>query len=441
MHDNVKTALIVLILLTLCLIFPGCRKLHLRPRNVPSSAVWADGTFIDCIDGTNAGQYSCTVYEGTTGEILADGLFVFDHPSSSDKAELRYSYYHGKIVLEDGRALTDVQASELDPSQRVFDNTLKSISSHGRVPGTNCGTTTMSRPDNRVSECAKAAFENRKPFQASYSDKDPIPRSSYGLAGNENGNIYEVLYDTKGLLDLRGGRNARTSDGNRIRVTACIQPVSLARTEEGILACVTPINESESALVARQKPIETTVCAVIEDPAAFNNKLVRVRGHVSGNFEYSLLDGDGCSHSIWFMYGDDSGPPGLAAYEMGGAVAGGEDDEGKRILPIPVKLVQDSSFRRFQRLMNARVKADASSIQSNSDKFVRHRVYATFIGRIDGVSSDIHVFHLKRSPLDRADFLGFGQMGLFDAQLVVKSVESDAVLDVDPTSSGWGEAR
>jgi hypothetical protein len=91
--------------------------------------------------------------------------------------------------------------------------------------------------------------------------------------------------------------------------------------------------------------------------------------------------------------------------------------------------------------MNARVKADASSIQSNSDKFVRHRVSATFIGRIDGVSSDIHVFHLKRSPLDRADFLGFGQMGLFDAQLVVKSVESDAVLDVDPTSSGWGEAR
>ena len=34
--------------------------------------------------------------------------------------------------------------------------------------------------------------------------------------------------------------------------------------------------------------------------------------------------------------------------------------------------------------------------------------------------------------LDRADFLGFGQMGLFDAQFVMQSVEGDAVLEHSP---------
>lgn len=57
---------------------------------------------------------------------------------------------------------------------------------------------------------------------------------------------------------------------------------------------------------------------------------------------------------------------------------------------------------------------------------------ATFIGRIDGVPDDVHAFHLKRKDMDRADFLGFGQMGLFDGQFVLQSVEHDAVLEKFP---------
>jgi len=41
-------------------------------------------------------------------------------------------------------------------------------------------------------------------------------------------------------------------------------------------------------------------------------------------------------------------------------------------------------------------------------------------------------FHLKRKNTDRADFLGFGQMGLFDAQFVLQSVANDAVLGKSP---------
>jgi hypothetical protein len=57
------------------------------------------------------------------------------------------------------------------------------------------------------------------------------------------------------------------------------------------------------------------------------------------------------------------------------------------------------------------------------------RVTATFTGRIDGVSKEIHAAHLKRSSFDHPDFKGFGQMGMFDAQFVLQSVEN--VLAVD----------
>ena len=50
--------------------------------------------------------------------------------------------------------------------------------------------------------------------------------------------------------------------------------------------------------------------------------------------------------------------------------------------------------------------------------------------------------YFSRRPLpitlgrkQRADYLGFGQMGLFDAELVVQSVENDAVPDVEPPTS------
>jgi len=196
------------------------------------------------------------------------------------------------------------------------------------------------------------------------------------------------------------------------------------------LVCITPVNDAASEIAAAdQKPIETTVCAVVDNPAAFNNKIVRLRGHVSGNFEYSMLSGDRCSRSIWFAYGSEGAPPGLVVTIPGGAVPGAEDSDGKRILPIPVELVSNPNFDRFQKLMNARVKADKRSEKIKPGGFVVHQVTATFIGRIDGVSPEIHAFHLKRSDTDRADYLGFGHMGHFDAQFVMRSVENDAVLE------------
>jgi hypothetical protein len=105
-----------------------------------------------------------------------------------------------------------------------------------------------------------------------------------------------------------------------------------------------------------------------------------------------------------------------------GRVAGSKDAQGKRVSPIPVKLARDSNFYRFETLMNAR------SQKSDADWFFAQWVTATFVGRIDAVSAGIHAAHQKRTRIGGADDWGFGHLGLFDAELVMQSVESDAAI-------------
>jgi len=321
-----------------------------------------------------------------------------------------------------------VANAQTAPADRLIDEKLVSLSSPNGGRTIDCGSTTINKPEDKVSLCARTAFEDRKPFHVLYSRPFGFFHYAYGMAGDAEGNVYEVLFDSRGLLNLGLGVKSQVFNDNRIRVTTCIQPIRLGRTEEGMPACITPVNEQESQRAAQQKPINTTVCAILNHPAAFNNKMVRIHGYVSGNFEYSDLGADGCAGSIWFAYGNSEGPTGLVAYVNGGARPGAEDADGRLILPVPVKLVEDSSFQHFQKLMRARVEADERSLKENANTFTSHRVAATFTGRIDAVPDDVHAFHLKRKDTDKADFLGFGQMGLFDAQFLLQSVEDDAVL-------------
>jgi hypothetical protein len=137
---------------------------------------------------------------------------------------------------------------------------------------------------------------------------------TYGSAGDAAGNIYEVEYDSRGLLHLGLRKRSQVFDGNRIRVTTCVKPIRLGSTQ--------------------QKPLETTVCAILEHPSAFDNKMVRIHGYASGNFEYSELGADGCSRALWFICGNGEGPPDLVATVSGGARPGSEDAEGRLILPV-----------------------------------------------------------------------------------------------------------
>ena len=379
MARNKRKLPMLLVTAALCLIGLSCRGTQTRPANVPATAVRVNGDYIACVPRlpgeAEVNEHPCTVYSGSTGEVM------------------------GRDALEER---------------------LRDVASRKGGPVTDCGQASTRTPDAHMSECVQKAFHNGTAFFVRY---DTARAFSHGLAGDADRNVSSVVFDLRGFPPVVANRFTQLFDANHTTVTTCVRPITLG-IEDGELGCITPINEAASAMAAQQTLVETTVCTVLENPAAFNNKIVRLHGHVWINFEYSRLSGDGCSGVIWFEYGGNAGRPGVILYPGGGVTPGAVDADGKRILPVPVPLVSDSNLYRFERLLHARGKPG----ERPKSGFPFHKVSATFIGRIDSVSQEIHAFHLNPSGGDTR-FLGFGPMGFYDAQFVMRSVENDAVLE------------
>lgn len=175
-------------------------------------------------------------------------------------------------------------------------------------------------------------------------------------------------------------------------------------------------------------PVETTVCKVLGDPSAYNNRLVKVRGYASASSEYSLLVDERCdTDPMWLAFADGSAPPQLEAIVNGTGTAGGRDSKGRQIPPIPVHLIRDANYTQLMHYLALSAKgkacADGPPLAFPPD-CTTYRVAATFTGRVDGVSKQVHEAHRKRSSGDQIDGKGFGHMGMFDAQIVVQSIEN-----------------
>jgi hypothetical protein len=178
----------------------------------------------------------------------------------------------------------------------------------------------------------------------------------------------------------------------------------------------------------REDPVITSVCEILENPSAFNNKLVEVRGYVSVGFEDSTLHSESCSGEIWFALADGSGPPGLAMTVNGLGKPGGSDSNRSRKQPIAISLIRDANFEKFESYLSA--STYRVPLAPCGPDCHRYQVTATFTGRIDAVSNEIHAAHLKKPRSKPSDFKGYGQMGLFDAQLVVESMKQVEAVDL-----------
>jgi hypothetical protein len=330
-----------------------------------------------------------------------------------------------------GRALTllfctalAVFAQSSEPNKQIADkqdslfvNRLEEISARGGRQVVDCGFTSTNHLDNSVTECGKSASDQHRPFLLGYEYRvwDEPVQWGYGLAGDAAGNVFAVVYHDRGFPPVALNRHMQLLDDNHNRVTECIKPISLSTSQRGQLGCVAPINQEQSDIAANQKPVDTTICAILANPPAFNNKMVRIRGSFVGSFEYSELNDPACHGALWLRHG---GSP-LVASVQPTNVLGSEDSEGRRILPVPVVLVHDSKFERF----NALVRMNTGRSGPSTDQ----RVTATFIGRIDAVSKEVHDYY-QRQPLERRIMLGFGQMGSFEAQFTLEFVEDNPIL-------------
>jgi hypothetical protein len=187
-----------------------------------------------------------------------------------------------------------------------------------------------------------------------------------------------------------------------------------------------PANAQKRPTMPSPRPIDATVCKILANPSAMNNRIVKVRGYLQTSFEYSVLSNARCpEREIWLVFADGSAPPQLGAVVGGTADAAASGFKARRSPAAPVHLNRDANYAQLLRYLEISAKGGACSDAPRSDfppDCTTYRITATFTGRIDTVPSPAHKTHLKGPNAKAADRMGFGQMGMFEAQIVVEAV-------------------
>jgi hypothetical protein len=155
----------------------------------------------------------------------------------------------------------------------------------------------------------------------------------------------------------------------------------------------------------QDKFVDTTVCDVAKEPAAFDNKLVRLTATLAGNFEISSIRDPvhaDCK-SMWFTY-PGSGPAAYVSFSTG---------EPSKPRPS-LQLTKDKNFQEFQKYVDAKMysrQRDSLCIDCP-----RYEVTAVMVGLVEFAGAG----------------RGFGHMNMFPVQFVLHSIEKTTVKDLAP---------
>jgi hypothetical protein len=105
---------------------------------------------------------------------------------------------------------------------------------------------------------------------------------------------------------------------------------------------------------ATEEPQEVTLCQVLDDPAAFNHKLIKISGVVSRGFEDFTLNDKSChnANTMWLELGGTRGSQVIYC-------CGDNNVDGRRSAPLTVEgietnLVEDKVFTRFEHLTSTK---------------------------------------------------------------------------------------
>ncbi len=150
-------------------------------------------------------------------------------------------------------------------------------------------------------------------------------------------------------------------------------------------------------------PIPAGICEIVGTPDRFNGKMVRVRGRIELDFESFRFSTQNCENhairEIWLEYG--SGPPRQPIIWAGDLTP-----------KDPLKVVQNSEFRQFNRDIKARRKGCS---ESHCNKY---EVTATLIGRLDSVPTVLCPNGENQCPENG----GLGHFGSSSVRLVIQQV-------------------
>ncbi len=176
--------------------------------------------------------------------------------------------------------------------------------------------------------------------------------------------------------------------------------------------------------------VDTTVCDVLNNPQSFDGKIVRIKGTAIAGFDEFAIKGSSCGkqiNSIWLAYPEGAkakaGPVAFLRLQL----AKNNPAEVASSSRNPVTLDKNKDFSTFDNAL-----AWAPKIKGTCLGCVRNTVNATFVGRIDAVSSP----ELKRDASGKiVGITGFGNANMYSARLVLQSVSDVVPQEIDYTKN------
>jgi len=123
-----------------------------------------------------------------------------------------------------------------DTGMVLIDKKLRSLSGRGKPP-LNCGIVGIWGNPTIASDCALNAFAHRSPFYVRYNLQGIDSEVSAGLAGDAQGNVYSVEYDSMGWETDGLAKGAEITDNKHIYTEPCPSPVLLRKTKTGRVTC------------------------------------------------------------------------------------------------------------------------------------------------------------------------------------------------------------
>lgn len=176
----------------------------------------------------------------------------------------------------------------------------------------------------------------------------------------------------------------------------------------GMAACLIGGYRAGDAVVSVNPPAEeskilvTTLCTVMRNPAAFSNRIVKLRATPEFAFEHSSMvdPADRSCEGPWL----DIAPDGEDK------MRGFTSDDEHRQAEHPVQLIKDVNYKRFTDALGAKVYSLSEEVHTfwNIGGHPRYRVTATMTGRLEFAEGSTH---------------GFGQMGQWRVRFILISVE------------------
>jgi len=158
-----------------------------------------------------------------------------------------------------------------------------------------------------------------------------------------------------------------------------------------------------------QEPVSTTVCAVMQNPAAFAGRIVKVRATVASGFESSTIvdANDKSCRGPWF---ED-------ALKKGAQPRDGYDAELQRRHPVFLK--EDNNMKRFNDALRVVVYPREKRVILIGGN--RYNVTATMTGRVDDSG---------------ANRLGFGHLNAYRVRFLLSSVQD---ISTEERDYNWAE--